>query len=457
MSADRTPGAERSPAAGTGRVRVLGEAARELEEALAARQPADAWLSTWFRARPACGSRDRRFLSDTLFSCLRWRGWIGTVREHGPLALFAAYQLQAREPSALADALATAAGVPAESLPPLAARSLSDKARAMARLFGGEPLPIARLVPDWVPSRLAVPAGEQADRFFERCVESFQERPPLWLLALDGSGADLAVRLQAQGQAAEAETRLPGAVRVDGRPHLPELERALGPRFEAQDLASQCVTAACAPEPGGTWWDVCAGGGGKALGLAARMARRGRVWATDIRTPALAELRRRAKRAGFQGIRMRLQSGLDPAPGGEPMDGVLVDAPCSGLGTWSRSPDARWRSEPGEIGAHTELQGRLLDAASRAVRPCGRLVYSVCTLTRAETTDRASAFGASHPEFEPEPFAHPLGLGGAAASHWILPWQGPCGGMFIARWRRAGQGALRRRAESRGSPRDPRL
>lgn len=436
MSAGRTPGADRSPAADAGRVRVLQEAARELEEVLATRQPADAWLSAWFRARPACGSRDRRFLSDTLFSCLRWRGWIGTFRERGALALFAAHQLHATEPSTPADALADAAGVPTDSLPPLANRSLAEKADALTGLLGGGPLPIARLVPDWVPSRLAVPSDEDFDRFFGRCVESFQERPPLWFVALNGSGSELANRLRARNLTVAAEARLPGAVRVDGRPHLPELERALGPCFETQDLASQCVTAACAPEPGATWWDLCAGSGGKAIGLAARMERRGRIWATDTRESALAELRRRAKRAELHEIRPKLQSGLDPAPGGGPMDGALVDAPCSGLGTWSRSPDARWRTGADEVDALAELQDRLLAAASRAVRPGGRLVYSVCTLTRAETTDRVVAFGASHPEFEPDPFPHPLGIGPASASQWILPWQGPCGGMFIARWRR---------------------
>lgn len=436
MSAPRTPIPDRAPSAGGGRIRILREAAREMEQAIGAGQPADAWLSAWFRARPSCGSRDRRFLSDTLFSCLRWRGWIGTVAERGALALFAAHQLQAGEPDPLADALAGAAGLPAESLPPLAGRSLAGKAEALAPFFGGEPLPVARLVPDWVPARLAAPPGEDPARFFERCVDSFQARPPLWLLALGLPGADLAERLRARGRSAQAEPRLPGAVRVDGRPHLPELERELGPCFETQDLASQCVSAACAPEPGGTWWDVCAGSGGKSLGLAARLARQGRVWATDVRESALAELRRRAKRAGRREIRPALRSGLDPAPGGGPMDGALVDAPCSGLGTWSRSPDARWRTGIDDVHALAELQGRLLDAAARAVRPGGRLVYSVCTLTRPETEDRADAFDAAHPEFEPEPFLHPLGIGAPAASQWILPWQGPCGAMFIARWRR---------------------
>jgi 16S rRNA (cytosine967-C5)-methyltransferase len=438
MNTARISPAERPSGAGAGQVRTALEAVRELEDILAARQPADAWLSAWFRAHPACGSRDRRFLSDTLFSYLRWRGWIGTVAERGALALFAAYQLQSPEPSAAADALATAAGVSSDRLPPLATRSLSDKARALAALFGGEPPPATRLVPDWVPDALACPPGEEPGLFFSRCAESFQNRPPVWFVAIGCTGADLADRIKTQGRTAEADARISGAVRLETRPHFPELERVLGPCFEIQDLASQCVSVACAPKPGEIWWDVCAGSGGKAMGLAARMARSGRVWATDIRASALAELRRRVKRAGLSEIRPKLQSGLEPAPGDGPMDGILVDAPCSGLGTWSRSPDARWRTGSDDVKTLADLQGQLLDRAAHAARPGGRLVYSVCTLTRAETLDRVDAFGREHPEFLPDPFAHPLGVGPAAPSQWILPWQGPAGAMFIARWRRAG-------------------
>lgn len=436
MSTPRIPPADPSAKANAGRVRTALGAASELEEALAARRPVDVWLSAWYRAHPECGSRDRRFLSETLFSYLRWRGWIGTVSERGALALFAAHQLQSSGPSPLTEALAEAAGVAADRLPPIAPFSLDEKARALAKLFDQEPLPIDRLVPDWVPHKLALPPDEDSGSYFSRCVESFQIRPPLWLSAIGISAMELVHRLSVQSVPARIDARLAGAVCLEGWPHLPELERAIGPCFEVQDLASQAVVAACAPNPGETWWDPCAGSGGKSLGLAERMSRKGHVWATDIRSSALVELQRRVRRIGFTEIRWRQQCGLNPPPGR--VDGVLVDAPCSGMGTWSRSPDARWRMEAEEVKALAQLQRQLLDSAARAVHPGGRLVYSVCTLTHEETTNTAEEFLNAHPDFLPDPFQHPLGIRSSAAAQWILPWNGPSGAMFVARWRRNG-------------------
>jgi 16S rRNA (cytosine967-C5)-methyltransferase len=115
---------------------------------------------------------------------------------------------------------------------------------------------------------------------------------------------------------------------------------------------------------------------------------------------------------------------------------VLVDAPCSGIGTWNRNPDMRWRTAAADVAAKAAVQREVLARAARGVRPGGVLVYAVCTVTAAETTDVAGGFGRSHPDFAAEPVAHPLTGERQVGVFWIWPWDGPCDGMFCARWRR---------------------
>ncbi len=409
-------------------LRTLAEAA---EAEVAAGRPADVWLTAWLRAHPGCGARDRRRLSGMIFALFRWRGWAGSVARDGFAALARAGALDGR-PAAEWTACAAAAGLdPAGWPPPAPDADLNARATALARWTGGAAPPVAALVPEWMPA--AVDAAAVGP--LEPLMASLQSRPPLWLRAVGISGADLVARLAGQGIAARVHPALGGAVATTAHPHLPGLEKAIGFRFEVQDLASQAVLRWCAAQRGERWLDACAGAGGKTLALAEAVGADGGVWATDVRPRALQELTRRARRAN-------VERRITTAPAGAripPADGVLADAPCSGLGTWSRNPDARWRVTPADVDRLAALQTQILDAAANAVRPGGRLVYSVCTLTRAETTGVARAFEDRHPEFRPDPGAHPLRPNApCVAAGWVLPADGPCSGMFFTRWRRAG-------------------
>ncbi|MDZ4199551.1 MAG: hypothetical protein U1E27_09730, partial [Kiritimatiellia bacterium] len=255
-----------SDRAAAGRVRKLFDVARELESRVLEGTPADEWLAGWFRAHRECGSRDRRFLADTLFSAFRWRGWIGSLETNGPIALLAAHQLQALESDAMTPALAAAAEAPPDRIPALGSATLDEKSRVLAGVLGDPDLSAERLVPDWVPAAMACPPETSPDAFLRSCIESFQSRPPLWLTALNGSSGELAGRLRDEGWMSVAESRIPGAVRVEARLQLQELEKKIGPCFEVQDLASQSVVAICEAQPGQVWWDACAGGGGKTIG-----------------------------------------------------------------------------------------------------------------------------------------------------------------------------------------------
>ncbi len=399
-----------------------------LETDVGAGQPLDRLLQHWFRQHPELGSRDRRFFGALAFSWFRWRGWL---HPPAPPAYALAYALDALTPHPAATLLA--AGRPAA---PAGLLSLHDKAQVVGRWLASAPPPAADLVPAWVPASLAVPPGADSAAHVAACLAAFQERPPVWLRADRGAPADPDTLAARVGAPLAAHERLPGAFRamaaaVDER-------RAAAAGCRIQDLASQCVGWMCDPKPGEDWWDVCAGAGGKSLHLADRMLGRGRVLATDIRPGILAALERR--RSAVAVIQPRLWDGArDPEPN-RLFDGTLVDAPCSGIGTWARNPDARWRTPAEKLPTWPHRQLDLLIAAAQKTRPGGRLVYAVCTLTAMETTGVMTAFLRRYSTFYPDPVAHPLTAEPTAGSVWIWPGAHACNGMFVARMRRRDSG-----------------
>ena len=163
------------------------------------------------------------------------------------------------------------------------------------------------------------------------------------------------------------------------------------------------------------------------------MRNKGLVWATDRSARRLSVLKKRAARAGMFNYRTAEWAGASSAPFRTPCDGVLVDAPCSGVGTWQRNPHARWTTSIDDVRELTAVQTALLGNAARSVKVGGRLVYSVCTLTRSETTGVADTFEASHRDFEPSPL--PI-LREPAARAFLLPQDLDANGMYIAAWKR---------------------
>ena len=396
-------------------------------EAVARGQPADRELASLFAAHRELGSRDRRFLSNLVFSWFRWRGWLDAVWPKDPPARQAvpAYLLDATDPHPALEIL-----LGQEPPAPAGGLSLADRAAQLAAWAGSAaPPPLSDLVPAWVPGALARPAGEDPDAFLARCLTSFQQRPPTWLRLLVPPGHLTGVSLQPHPQ-------VPGAAAVSGTFHEGTLRKRLGACFEVQDLASQCVGQIAAPAVGESWWDACAGSGGKTLHLAALAGGKARILATDIRDSALEELRRRAQRSAAQGISTRVLDPTRQRPDGR-FDGVLLDAPCSGVGTWARNPDMRWRTDASLVTGMAERQRALLRAAAEAVRPGGRLVYAVCTMTAAETGDVVNDFLDGRRDFQPDPFASPLDGQVTDGTLHIRPWDGPGDGMYVARLRRA--------------------
>jgi 16S rRNA (cytosine967-C5)-methyltransferase len=207
--------------------------------------------------------------------------------------------------------------------------------------------------------------------------------------------------------------------------------------FELQDLSSQAVGLICGSSPGQTWWDACAGEGGKLLHLSDLMENQGLIWASDPAAWRLQRLKRRAARARVFNYRSALWDGGPKLPTRTKFDGVLVDAPCSGIGTWHRNPHARWTLTANDVLELSQIQQRILINAAAAVKPGGKLIYAVCTFAGAETVEVAESFSGRSPEFERLPLGNPL-QPEAAPSEQLEYWPQQFGGigMFVAGWLR---------------------
>lgn len=204
----------------------------------------------------------------------------------------------------------------------------------------------------------------------------------------------------------EAIAGLPDALRLTAGTNMDPIAG----QAEVQDAGSQIVSLAAHAQPGQSVVDLCAGGGGKTLALAAAMRNEGRILATDIDRGRLSRLAPRAAKAGVTIVETRL---LDPNREAAALDDwtgtadcVLIDAPCSGTGTWRRNPEARWRLTPDRLDRFTTQQRHVLEVGAPLVRPGGALVYIVCSLLDAEGVDQVDGFLADHPGW----FAGPLDL-----------------------------------------------
>ncbi len=373
---------------------VLNETARVLK-LVQTGTPADAALrETLGRTRHGSAPGLRREVSRAVFAYFRWWRWL-EPRESLQKQAEAALALQARFDRA----------------------PESFKTEALA----------ARAVPEWVKDEMDVPAD---------WLRQLQREPVLWLRAKHYDAAHLPALLGDCIPFEHSAFRFPpSAFRYTGTRDLFLTDEFRDGRFEIQDLASQFVGHACAPQPGQTWWDACAGEGGKTLHLSDLMQNKGMIWASDRSARRLAHLKKRAARAGMFNYRAAAWDGGPHRPTKTKFDGILVDAPCSGVGTWQRNPHARWTTTVADVHELAAVQQRLLDHVAPALKPGGRLVYAVCTLTRAETTAIADAFTTAHPDFEPVP-VFPSSAANAPTAVFLWPHELNANGMFLAAWKK---------------------
>ena len=424
-AASARPGAR--PAVGEAAPVAEGLAADLLNAAVAATAqllsfalPADAALSAFFRARKS-GGRDRAFIAETAYAVLRRKRLLERLAACGP-NLEGGFLAPGSTPRrGHRDGTKPAAGARRISPRELVLLSLS-RVRGMSQrqlegaLLPGEaewlaeirrqPEPELTLAeqldfPDWLVERLAPRMTAEELLALARALNT---PAPLDLRVntLKAERDAVVQRLAADGIAAAPTPYSPLGLRLKTKPYLAKHPAYLDGSVEVQDEGSQLLGFLLAPKRGEMVVDFCAGAGGKTLILGALMRSTGRLYAFDVSDKRLAKLKPRAARAGLSNVHPACLSGENDTRVKRlqgKVDRVLVDAPCSGLGTLRRNPDLKWRQSPQSVDELTAKQAAILAAAARLLKPGGRLVYATCSILAEENEDIVNAFLAGHPEF----------------------------------------------------------
>jgi 16S rRNA (cytosine967-C5)-methyltransferase len=353
-------------------------------------QPADASLSAFFRAQ-RCGPRERAFIAETAYSVLR---------HQRSLAAKVGNDATARQLTLAA--LTGAGGLSQRTLE----NALSKRDAAWLGELKSRPEPKLSLaeqadLPDWLYERLAalMPKGE-----LQSLARALNQPAPLDLRinTIKASRDEILAQLQGEGFSVEVCPFAPEGIRMADKTHLAKHPRFIDGSIEVQDEGSQLLGYLLAPKRGEMVVDFCAGAGGKTLLLGALMRSTGRLYAFDVSEKRLAKLKPRLARSGLSNVHpvaIAHESDQRVKRLAGKCDRVLVDAPCSGLGTLRRNPDLKWRQSAQSVSELVVKQAAILASASRLLKPGGRLVYATCSLLPEENAQIVDAFLVAHPEF----------------------------------------------------------
>ena len=389
--------------------------------------PADAVVSRYFRDHHQLGHADRAFVAETVFAVLR-RGRSIEARCAGRLS----------DRARLLVALAVIRGWSQRELAPVLKAGEIDWLAA-ARAMAEEDFPPAVRcdLPNWLYAALEARFGAAE---VLRLAAALNQPAPLDLRVntLKTNRAALLAQFAAEGIAAVPGSLSPLAIRLRDKPALARHPLFLGGAFEVQDEGSQLLGYLLEPRRGEMVVDFCAGAGGKTLLLGALMKNTGRLYAYDVSDKRLARLKPRLARSGLSNVHpVRIEHERDTRIkrlAGK-VDRVLVDAPCSGLGTLRRNPDLKWRQGEDSDAELADKQASILYAAARLVRPGGRVVYATCSLLTAENEAVVDAFLAGHADFTLAPAAQVLARHGVVLEGdtlRLLPHRHPTDGFFAA-------------------------
>lgn len=405
-----------------------------LRQVLTFAQPADAVVSAFFRKHRALGARERHSLAETVYTVLRQRLLFAHLAQSGSGALERRLAILAWQGS---DTFLRGALGPNEQQW-LAETKAIDRAALPEKLRHN--------LPDWLAGALRTQIGDD----FWPLVQALEQPAPLDLRVntLKAKREEVQQALAEAGIAAEPTPYSPWGLRVQGKPALNKLDLFNRGDVEVQDEGSQLLALLTDPKRGEMVVDFCAGAGGKTLALGAAMRSTGRLYAFDVSGHRLDALKPRLARSGLSNVhpaqiaherddRIKRLAGK--------IDRVLVDAPCSGLGTLRRNPDLKWRQTPKSVQELQAKQHAILASAARLLKSGGRLVYATCSLLQAENEEIVAAFDAEHGrEFEPLPVADLLAglkveqggelVHGPALRLW--PHRHQTDGFFAACWQR---------------------
>ncbi len=371
---------------------LLHSAAELLQRILGEKMPADRQMEGYFRTHRNMGVRDRGFVAETVYGCLREKRWLEHVAGNTLILDVVAAYLLTHGYSARA---LEEAGFRGD------ARGMVERARTLDR--STLPLAVRANMPDWLAERLLAQFGEAESLALSLALN--QPAPvDLRVNTIKAKREEVQTRLAQEGFPCEPTPWSPSGLRRRDRVPLFHTQCFKDGLFEVQDEGSQLLALMLEPKRQEMIVDFCAGAGGKTLHIGALMANTGTVYAFDVLAKRLEKLKPRLRRAGLNNVRMvtishERDARVQRLKG--KIDRVLVDAPCSGTGTLRRNPDIKWREI--NLIELTDAQQRILAAAAGLLKPGGRLVYATCSLLREENQDIVEKFLAAHTDFRAVP------------------------------------------------------
>ena len=386
----------------------ISAAIEVLDDLISRRRPAADALKDWGLSRRFAGSKDRAAIASLVYDALRRKASSAYVMgSEAPRALMLG--MLARLRGLGLDEIASLFSGEGHAPAPLESEEAD---RLVALSLDGAPDWVRADVPEWLWPAFAAAFGTEAVAEGE----ALSGRAPIDIRANRLKTTREALMADLAHAAPETGAWSPDALRFqpghDGRgPSLQSEPAFFSGGFEIQDEGSQLVTLLAGARPGQTVIDLCAGAGGKTLALAALMANQGRLFATDLDARRLAPLHERLTRSGATNVEIRIprSRGHEPLADVEGQaDLVLVDAPCTGSGTWRRNPDAKWRVRPGALAERIKDQAEVLARAGRLVKPGGRIAYITCSVLPDENDAAVQAFLARNAGFAAVPLAEVL-------------------------------------------------
>jgi len=382
----------------------LSELAILLKSLLTFSYPADRVLSQHFRNHPDIGRRDRAFLAEAAYAILRHLRSLETaIGSQHPRDLVIAW-------------LARLSGLNLRECEGLVHTNELDRYKAAKAYPLQDSATAIRLdLPEWLVAPLAMQYGERLPALMQamNAPASLDLRVNTLKLSRDKALAQMLT----DGFSATATPYSPLGIRLSNKPPLSQYPLFQDGALEVQDEGSQLLTLLTGAHRGEMVCDFCAGAGGKTLALGAQMHNSGRLYAFDVSEKRLARMKPRLARSGLSNVHPQVLAHENDSKvkrlAGK-FDRVLVDAPCSGLGTLRRNPDLKWRQTANSIAELTVKQATILNSAARLVKAGGHLVYATCSLLESENQAIVSAFLAAHPGFALQPVNEALGRLGAS-------------------------------------------
>ena len=371
-----------------------------IDEVIASGFPADRIMANYFRAHRYIGSKDKAAISEKLYTVLRNRLSFEYLLNKAELPLNGRFLIATLLRAEESDLTKVFNG---EGYAPKAFNQATFEQlnKIDHSLLEHAPLHVQLNVPEWLAPKLEAALGEH---YASEMRASNQRASTDIRVNLLKSDVDAVLKLlQSKDYAVEQGILSPWALRFTTRVALFNLESFKLGWFEIQDQGSQILALLSQAKAGDKVVDFCAGAGGKTLALAAMMENKGTLYACDVHTKRLEQLSKRCKRAGVHNIRTHVLSSEHDKwvkKHRSMADVVLIDAPCSGTGTWRRSPDSRWNLQPENLQNLVNLQQSILQSASRLVKPSGRLLYATCSLLNEENEEQISAFLKNNDDFE---------------------------------------------------------